>query len=82
MRGANSSPERRALYVHYLEESSVQLAGRLYDALDVRGFGDCGGLSERQVFDPERPLEPATLYVRPVVPFWRWEDFHFPPLRC
>ena len=80
VRGANSSPERRALYVHYLEESSVQLAGRLYEARDLHGFGDCGGLSERQVFDPERPLEPATLYVRPVEPFWRWEEYDLFPL--
>ena len=79
VRGANSSPERRALYVHYLEESSVQLAGRLYEARDLHGFGDCGGLSEREVFDPERPLEPATLYVRPVVPFWRWEEYDLSP---
>ena len=78
VRGANSSPERRALYVHYLEESSVQLAGRLYEARDLHGFGDCGGLSERKVFDPERPLEPATLYVRPVVPFWHWEELDDP----
>jgi hypothetical protein len=80
VRGASSSPERRALYVHYLEESSVQLAGRLYEARDLHGFGDCGGLSEREVFDPERPLEPATLYVRPVVPFWRWEEYDLFPL--
>ena len=50
-------PERRALYVHYMDTPSVEFASSSWRE---------GGLSEKYIEDPERPGEYATLYVRQV----------------
>ena len=52
-------PERRALYVHYMDTTSVDLAGESYRR---------GGLSEKRLVRAGMPGEYATLYVRPVRP--------------